>query len=105
MADLFEDSGGEDAGSPSPTELPATNGHSGLEDSSPEEPKSPASGAESHENGLQEEAEEDPEEYSERGPRDDIKVSVLRYQKTADDFTFDVEVCVLGGWSYRRCMM
>ena len=92
MADLFGDSGDSDDGGasfPSPEEAPTTNGHSELEDPAPEEAKSPA---EPQENGFEEEANDDPEDYTEKGPRDDIKVSVLRYQKTADDFTFDVEV-------------
>lgn len=98
MADLFGDSGGsgdEDAGASTPAEAPTTNGHSELEDPAPEEAKSSeddAEAPESQENGLEGEAKDDAEENTARGPRDDIKVSVLRYQKTADDFTFDVEV-------------
>ena len=93
MADLFENSGsGDEAAdslSPKETPTPATNGLSGPVDPSPlESPK---------ENGLEGggggEKEEEDGEYTEKGPRDDIKVSVLRYQRTADDFTFDVEVC------------
>ncbi len=98
MADLFEDSGGsggEAADSPSPAKLPTTNGHGLLEDPSPQDVESFSASAE---NGLgEEEEEEDAEkdgEYTERGSRDDIKVSVLRYQKTADDFTFDVEASI-----------
>ncbi len=31
-------------------------------------------------------------EEAEASPRDDIRVSVVEYQKTGDDYTFDVEV-------------
>ena len=88
MSDLFGSSDEEDAGNPTPVE--ATNG---LADPTPEDPPA-TNGLNGHEDSEEEDKAED---YTERGPRDDIKVSVLRFRKTADDFQFDVEVCVAAG--------
>ncbi len=92
MSDLFGSSDEEDAGTSTPLDAPATNG---LVHPTPE-----SNGLNGHEENVSEEEEE---EYTERGPRDDIRVSVLRFQKTADDFQFDIEVCAgvvqeISGW-------
>ena len=99
MSDLFGDDSGsdpevEDAGEDKSTPPKASGGitQNGVE-----------SEEGVHQNG--EEAEEEEEEEGvevRRGPRDDIKVSVTGFQKTADDHTFDVEVYYYtnynGGW-------
>ena len=106
MADLFgEDSGseGEAVESSKPPEIAVTNGHgeevkgagaaqNGLEESNEEEADGPnsASGLPPRYGGSEYEEET-------RGPRDEISVSVTQFQKTADDFTFDVEVNALVG--------
>lgn len=96
MADLFgDDSGssgseGEGVDAVKPAQVAVTNGHGEV------------NGKAAPQNGVEDNttsADDLPPryggvEYEEeaKGPRDDINVSVTEYQKTADDFTFDVEV-------------
>lgn len=107
MADLFDDSGslsgeeGDATGTFKPAQVPVslTNGHNGVDEV--EEADSPQDGVVSQEEDQAPEEDDLPPRYGgpkekqeeeARGPRDDIKVAVLQYQKTADDYTYDVEV-------------
>lgn len=102
MADLFGDDSGseEDVDAPKPAKIAVTNGHGGVNGAAPRQ-----NGAatleeiESDEVNHTNSADDLPPryggvEYGEdiKGPRDDISVSVTGYQKSAEDFTFDVEV-------------
>jgi hypothetical protein len=48
--------------------------------------------------GVTPEEEEEEEEAEAKGPRDDIGVTVTGYQKSGEDYTFDVEVHGGRGW-------
>lgn len=93
MSDLFgEESEVGNSETSKPAEVPTSNGH-GLE----EEPIPPRNGVASpsssvNEVMLSDELPPGGEEEKERGSRDDIRVTVMGYQKAAEDYTFDVEV-------------
>ena len=94
MADLFgEDSGSETDATDTfkPAQLPGTNGDGGEVNGEGEDlwggPPTNGSDALPPRYGGEEEEEEEG-----RGPRDDINVSVVEYQKSGDDYKFDVEV-------------
>lgn len=103
MSDLFGDDSPaeEEVDGPQPAKAPVLafqNGHGTAP---------PQNGVTSHEESEEEEdeeqaknGEEELEEEEIRGPRDDISVSVTQYQRTADDFTFDVEVNSNSGWGW-----
>ncbi len=88
MADLFDDSLSEPEADTKPAQ---TNGIGELD-----EPSSPQLGVTSlgslaFSEDLAEEEEEEGE-GARRGSRDDIKVTVTGFQKTAEDHSFEVEV-------------
>lgn len=109
MADLFgedysrsSEEEGRD-GLKGPARVPVTNGHGEVAEEEEEVVTSSQSGIPSlvfsdevsprNGEGVEEEEEEEEEL---KGPRDDISVSVTQYQKTADDFTFDIDVRGMG---------
>ena len=90
--DLFGEEEDEAADTFKAAPVPATNGF----DESIEE-KDLSSSLNGVALGLEQEREgngcgAEKEESKELGPRDNIEVSVVRYQKAADDFTYDIEV-------------
>ena len=106
MSLLFDEESGSDSEvetleASKPAEVPTTNGH-GLED----EPISPRNDVASPSSSVNEVtlSDELPPRYGgveeeEKESRDDIKVTVMGYQKAAEDYTFDVEVLHSGrGW-------
>lgn len=101
MADLFGDVSDSDSetdttGTFKPAQIPTSNG---LGEASPPRNGVASPGSSVNEVTLSDEL---PPRYGgeaedERGPRDDIRVTVTGYQKAAEDYTFDVEVMQVGG--------
>lgn len=108
MADLFGDSGsgGEEDIKPPPPQTAPSNGFREVDEAAHTQngglsPLDTANGDTVEEDEDQNDDTDLPPRDGEaegpaEGPRDDIHVSVVQYQKTADDYTYDIEVRDVG---------
>ena len=99
MADLFEDSGsdGDIADTFNSSPVTATNGYGYGEKDEPSPTWNGESEVKRKDVPSGHGGEEEEEEVS-KGPRDEIRLTVVEFQRTADDFTYDIMVGLLASW-------